>query len=168
MSNSLSRRSFAESEVPAYLHCLLCGVSAHRVHGFGRFNLQNFISFPNAWRVECPHTSMSLGGPHDALPYQASGHPRPRPARGTAHGRGAACEQASARPTRTVVGERRPPDGDRPPGGINAPPASRFCAVAVDEGVENLHRAPVGEEPSAGCGHEGLGDRRPYEAHPAP
>jgi hypothetical protein len=30
------------------------GVSANHVHGFERFILQNVLSFPSTWRVECP------------------------------------------------------------------------------------------------------------------
>jgi hypothetical protein len=44
------------------------GVSANRVHGFGRFNLQNLTSFPSPSRVECPHISMTFRG-HEADPW---------------------------------------------------------------------------------------------------
>jgi hypothetical protein len=47
-------------------------MSANRVHGFGRVMLQNLVSFPGTWRVECPHLSVNTGGFHDALP---SRHP---------------------------------------------------------------------------------------------
>jgi hypothetical protein len=30
------------------------GVSANRLYGFERFNLQSLGSFPKTWRVECP------------------------------------------------------------------------------------------------------------------
>jgi hypothetical protein len=40
---------------------VLFGVSADLLHGFERFNLQNLVSFPGPWRVECPHTSMPGG-----------------------------------------------------------------------------------------------------------
>jgi hypothetical protein len=40
---------------------LEAGVSANLLHGFERFNLQNLVSFPGPWRVECPHTSMPGG-----------------------------------------------------------------------------------------------------------
>jgi hypothetical protein len=43
------------------------GVSANRVHGCGRFNLQNLTSFPRPSRVECPHIAMTSGG-HEADP----------------------------------------------------------------------------------------------------
>jgi hypothetical protein len=32
----------------------MAGVSANRVHGFGRLNLQNLISFPDTSRVQWP------------------------------------------------------------------------------------------------------------------
>jgi hypothetical protein len=52
-------------------------VSADRLHGFGRFNLQNVISLPGARRVECPHTSVTSGGSHDAPHGWAAPHLRP-------------------------------------------------------------------------------------------
>jgi hypothetical protein len=48
-----SRKDFQESRASLF------GVSADRLHRFGRFMLQNFISFPRTWRVECPHTSVT-------------------------------------------------------------------------------------------------------------
>jgi hypothetical protein len=48
------------------LKLMLRGVSANHLHGFERFNVQNFISFPSTWRVEYPHTSVTAGGSYTA------------------------------------------------------------------------------------------------------
>src|SRR6266699_1469997 len=60
------------------------GVSANLLHGFERVNLQNWISFLGTWRVGCSLHVREPGGCHDALPYRASHHPRPRPPHGAA------------------------------------------------------------------------------------
>jgi hypothetical protein len=47
-------------------------VSANRLDGCESFILQRWISFPELWRIECPHTPVHAGGSHDA-PYLALG-----------------------------------------------------------------------------------------------
>ena len=39
---------------------------------------QNLISLPGPWRVECPHTSVTSGGDHDAPSHLAADHFGPR------------------------------------------------------------------------------------------
>jgi hypothetical protein len=66
------------------------GVSADRLHRFGRFILQNLLSLRSTWRVECSHTSVNVGGSHDAPLDRAPRHPHAGLPRGAARGRGAA------------------------------------------------------------------------------
>jgi chromosomal replication initiation ATPase DnaA len=40
-----------------------CGVSANCLHGFGRLNLQNLISFHGPWCVKCPRRSRRRKSP---------------------------------------------------------------------------------------------------------
>jgi ABC transporter substrate binding protein len=66
------------------------GVSANRVHGLGRLNLQHLASFLETGRVEWPHMSLNAGGSHDAPLDRAPRHLHPWPPRGVVRRRGAA------------------------------------------------------------------------------
>ena len=72
------------------------GVSANHVHGFGRFNLQNLVSFAGTWRVECLDTSLDVGGSHDTLHRRVLRHPRANSPRGAARRRHAALGESAA------------------------------------------------------------------------
>jgi hypothetical protein len=47
---------------PALASVLAYGVSANPFYGCEHVHRQNVISFPGTWRVEYPHTSVTLGG----------------------------------------------------------------------------------------------------------
>jgi hypothetical protein len=53
------------------------GVSANRLHGFGRLMLQNLFSLHGTSRVEYPYMFVHLGGSYDAPNRRIFRHPHP-------------------------------------------------------------------------------------------